>query len=208
MVDRLAGDVVVAHDSLLPRFRGFAPLATAMITGEKETGVTYLRVGDSVDNGDILWQARVPIGNDDTIQSLIDKLSPLYARGAHLYFSESFNDAQPQDDSKATFSIWRDSTDYRIDWTHDADIIERTVRALGPPYLGAQTTVDGTTIVISRASVQPDVKFAIRQPGKVWSIDELGRPSVVCGTGVLRIDQAAQEGKSLLPFRKLRVRFE
>ncbi len=208
IVDSLEGRVIVAHDSLLPKYRGFAPLATALIAGESETGVTYLRVGESVDNGLILWQRRVPIEADDTIARLIKKVTPLYAAGARLFFENALGDGTPQDESLATYSIWRDKLDYVIDWTQDAKTIERTVRAVGPPYLGARTTYEQKTLIIQKATVLADVKFAIRQPGKVWSLDDQGRPTVVCGQGLLRIDEAACDGVSQIPFSNLRVRFE
>jgi methionyl-tRNA formyltransferase len=206
-VGRLRGHVTIAHDALLPRLRGFAPLSTAIITGETETGVSYLRAGNGVVNGDILWQDSVSIEPHDTVSSLTDKLLPLYERGADLYFSGSLLNGSRQDESQATYSIWRDEADLRIDWSLDSQTIERTIRALGSPYLGARTTLFGETIVIQRGTVIPDVKFAIRQPGKVWLIDE-GRPVVVCGQGLLRIDEAMQGKTSLLPLKTLRVRFQ
>src|SRR5262249_2153804 len=69
-IRHLGGEVIIAHDSLLPRLRGFAPLPTALIIGEKETGVTFLRVGKGVDDGDILWQRRITIDPHDTIARL------------------------------------------------------------------------------------------------------------------------------------------
>jgi methionyl-tRNA formyltransferase len=203
----LGGEVVIAHDSLLPKYRGFAPLVTAMIAGESETGVTFLRAGRSVDDGDVLWQGRAPIGAGDTISDMIDKLVPLYVEGACRYLRGELAEGRPQDERAATYSIWRDAEDYRIDWTEDADRIERTIRALGPPYPGAQATLDGRAVVVRRAEVVADLPFAIRQPGKVWSLDAQGRPTVVCGSGLLKVLDATADGESILPLKALRLRF-
>jgi methionyl-tRNA formyltransferase len=207
IVSALEGNVVVAHDALLPKYRGFAPLATAMIAGDSQTGVTFLRVGDKVDNGPILWQGAITIEATDTIKSLIQKLVPLYIRGVELFLEQELREGTQQDESQATYSIWRDEADYAIEWELDSERIERTIRALGPPYLGARTRSGTDTVVIHRASVQPDITFAIRQPGKIWHIDEKGRPTVVCGRGLLRIDEARRGNKNFLPVRKLRGRF-
>lgn len=208
-IRHLGGEVVIAHDSLLPRLRGFAPLPTALIAGDSCTGVTYLRVGRSVDDGDILWQGSVDIAPGDTIARLIDKVSPLYREGVRRYLRGELVQGVAQDESQATYSIWRDEQDYRIDWSDDAATIERTVRALGPPYQGARCTLAGQEVVLHRAEVLPDQPFALRQPGKVWSLDAVGRPTVICGRGLLRILDAtlAKESQSLLPLKSLRLRF-
>jgi methionyl-tRNA formyltransferase len=207
VVSSLHGNVIVAHDSLLPKFRGFAPLATAMIVGERRTGVTFLQVGRAIDDGPVLWQEHVSIESTDTIQVLIEKLIPLYKQGAEMYFEQAFGAGRPQDESLATYSLWRDEADYEIDWSLEAERIERTIRALGTPYAGARTRLAGDCIVIHRATLRADLPFAIRQPGKVWELDELGRPTVVCGRGLLRIDEATCHGTNWLPLKKLRGRF-
>ena len=206
-LEYLDGRAVIAHDSLLPKLRGFAPLPTALIIGEKWTGVTFLRAGHGVDVGQILWQDRVPVGERDTISDLIDKVTPLYIEGARRFLLGELTATIPQDDSLATYSIWRDEIDYRLDWSEDSARIERTIRALGPPYLGARSTLAGEVVVIQRAEEVSDLNFAIRQPGKIWALDKAGRPTVVCGRGMLKISSVSRNGHSILPFTKLRHRF-
>ena len=207
VMDAVDGEVIVAHDSLLPRLRGFAPLPTAIIAGETETGVTYLRASQGVDDGRVLWQRGVPISPDDTIESLTEKILPLYAEGIQCYLEGAWAEGTAQDESAATYSIWRDELDYRIDWSLDASVIERSVRALGPPYLGAQCVLRDDLVTIQKATVLDDLSFAIRQPGKVWALDEQGRPLIVCGRGLLRIDAATIDGTSIVPMKSLRNRF-
>jgi methionyl-tRNA formyltransferase len=200
--------LVIAHDSLLPKLRGFAPLPTAIICGHSETGVTFLLPGDDVDDGPILWQKSVSIDPHDTIHNLIQKLIPLYQEGTRLFLTGGFGEPMPQDHRNATYSIWRDEEDYRIDWNWDASRILRTVRALGFPYLGAQTLLDNEIFIVRRAEEVEDVKFEIRQPGKVWKIDQSGCPIVVCGRGMIKITELAnKDGQSALPLKRLRIRF-
>ncbi len=200
--------VIVAHDSLLPKLRGFSPLITALLIGAEETGVTFFRAGRSVDDGDVLWQGAVKIAPDETHASLIDKVTPLYEEGAVAFYRGELREAWPQDEAAATYSIWRDLEDHRLDWGAAAEEIERAVRAMGAPYLGARTTLAGETVVLRAAEVVPDLTFAIRQPGKIWSLDA-GRPTVVCGRGMLRITALeAADGRDLLPLRRLKARFQ
>lgn len=207
-IDHLRGEVLIAHDALLPKFRGFAPLPTALIVGEKRTGVTFLRPGRGIDDGGILWQGVVDIGPLDTISTLIDKVCPLYREGARHYLRGNLVKVTPQDETAATYSLWRDELDYELDWSLDADRLERSVRALGPPYLGARTTLAGNVIVLRSARVVDDVRFEIRQPGKIWCLDEKGRPTVVCGRGMLKITSAVTlDGGDVLPLKSLRQRF-
>jgi methionyl-tRNA formyltransferase len=206
VVKHLEGRVFVAHDSLLPKLRGFAPLPTALLTGEKRTGVTFLRVGEGVDDGDILWQQDVAIEAGDTIGDLIRRITPLYRDGTEQLLRGELRESRRQDPAEATYSIWRDELDYEIDWEDSAEMIELAVRALGEPYLGARTRWRDKTMVIHQAELVDDVCFAIRQPGKVWQLDAEGRPTVVCGEGLLRVLQATVDGKTILPMRSLRVR--
>jgi len=204
------GNVVVAHDSLLPKYRGFAPLPSALINGEPEVGVTYLFAADEVDAGDILYQDRIQVTADDRIADLIERVVPLYTNGAVEVLRAlllGVVDRTPQDHSQATFSIWRDEQDLLIDWTQPASRIERSVRALGPPYLGARTRLGNATVTLRQVSVTDDVDFEIRQPGKVWALTPRGEPQVVCGTGLLTIEEADVDGRPLVPMDRLRIRF-
>jgi methionyl-tRNA formyltransferase len=207
VIQRLEGQVFIAHDSLLPRYRGFAPVVTAILAGDCETGVTFLRAGSGIDDGDIFFQKAVPIHDDDAVNDVYARLIPVYIEGALRFVHGGFREACRQDESRATYSIWRDDLDYCIDWTCSAKQIERLIRALGAPYPGAQTTLGGNVVVLKRARVVDDVTFAIRQPGKIWSVSEEGLPTVVCGEGMLQIVQASSGQASVIPLTRLRQRF-
>jgi len=206
-VAHLQGNAIAAHDSLLPHLRGFAPLPTALIIGDPHVGVTFLRIGKRADDGDIVWQDAIDVRPADTIGELIHRTVPLYRAGAERFLRGDIPIGIPQDESRATYSIWRDELDYWIDWQTDAAWIERSIRALGDPYLGVRTRLHNSTVVLHRAEVVADTTFAIRQPGKVWSLDDHGCPTVVCGRGMLKILAATCDGQSVLPLSSLRVRF-
>ena len=206
----LKGRVIVTHDSLLPKYRGFAPLASALINGETKTGVTIMMAGNEVDSGDIIYQKIINIDKNDTINDLIKKSIPLFTEGV----IESLNNLMSgkikkikQKNSEATYSIWRDEEDLWIDWDETSETINNKIRAMGNPYLGARTRMKDKIVIIKKAEIVDDIFFEIRQPGKVWKLSEVGMPFVVCGKGVLMITEAEVEKKSLVPLKKLRVRF-
>ena len=204
--------LIVFHDSLLPRYRGFAPLPTALINGDEEVGVTALFGADEYDRGDIIAQRKLPIQYPVKIQAVVDGVAALYAELAveliEAILAGSRLPACPQDEAAATYSPWRDEEDYHIDWSHDAAAIKRFIDAVGYPYLGAFSNLDGAPARILDAVVETDVKIEQRVPGKVMFVRD-GLPIVACGTGMLRLLDVRDETgtESLLPLRKFRTRF-
>jgi methionyl-tRNA formyltransferase len=126
---------VNVHASLLPRYRGAAPIAWAILKGEKVTGVTTMVMDEGMDTGDILLQTEVPIGDEETCENLHDRLASL---GAQL-LSKTLGKmkagdirAIPQDHSKATYAPPLKKKDGQIDWRKGAAEIDRQVRAFNP----------------------------------------------------------------------------
>jgi methionyl-tRNA formyltransferase len=144
------------HASLLPRYRGGAPLVWAMINGEMEAGVTMFHLSDGVDDGDIVGQRRFAIEPRDTIADLLEK-----AERASLELTEELVPAfaagtaprLPQDHGLATHVPQRSPADGRIDWTWDAPRIDRFIRAQTKPYPGAFTDLEGKRVRIWAAEV-------------------------------------------------------
>jgi methionyl-tRNA formyltransferase len=204
-------DVVVFHDSLLPRYRGFAPTATALIKGDTEIGVTAISPCEAVDEGPIFGQKLTTITYPMKIKdalSLQAKLMGELAIELIGQWRKGILSYAPQHSDRATFSIWRDEHDYEIDWSMSATEIQRFVDAVGYPYRGARTTVGGmATIRVHDVSVVSDLAFEIRNVGKVWRLDD-GRPTVICGSGLLRIDHCTTESGLTYRFDRLRVRLE
>lgn len=211
LLDSDSSRVIVMHDSLLPRNRGFNPLVTALINGDTEIGVTALYASAEYDKGDIIGQSRstitYPITISEAINVIVKDYSTLAVEIADGLSLGQDLAATPQSEDGASYSLWRDELDYFIDWAASAVTIRRTVDALGPPYMGAASIVDGTIVRVAKAEALEDVVVENRTPGKVIFIQE-SKPVVVCGTGLLRIDELLDEsGATVLPLRSFRSRF-
>ena len=114
----------------------------------------------------------------------------------------------PQDESQASFSVWRDEEDYRINWSWPADEIVHFVNCLSYPYKGASTICNGEIIRVLHAESVFDVKIANRDVGKVLFVKNQ-KPVVICGSGLLRIIAATDdEGRNVLPFKNFRSRLK
>jgi methionyl-tRNA formyltransferase len=111
-----------------------------------------------------------------------------------------------QDETKATYSLWRDNFDYFIDWRQPAQVVLAHIRAVGFPYDGAKAVLGRSILTITAAQIGPDMNFAVRDPGKLWTIRD-GRPLVVCGTGTLWIESARTSDGAPFEFKKVRSRF-
>ena len=209
LLSQITSSTVVFHDSLLPRYRGFAPTVTALMNGDREIGVTALQPNDSVDEGPIITQRSLPISYPIKIEAALMLQASLMTDLAIDIVDQWRRDqlsGTPQQENHATYSIWRDEEDYEIDWSSDAQAIERFVDAVGYPYAGARTTVGGIeTIRILEVSVVSDMRFEIRDAGKIWKLDD-GRPIIVCGAGMVRIEKWRPENGTEFAFQRLRTR--
>jgi methionyl-tRNA formyltransferase len=186
------------HDSLLPEYRGFAPLNWAIINGEDHTGVTLFQVGESMDAGGVVAQRRVPIEPRDTAPSVYERVCqatvdliletyPLLASGAAV--------AVPQSEAGATFACSRTPADGLIDWTMSTKAIYDQVRGLTYPYPGAYTALDGRKLTIWRVEPVETIRVVGRIPGRVTAIDRAaGYVDVLTGDGVLRIHDVELAG--------------
>lgn len=212
LIDHPAEKLIVFHDSLLPKYRGFAPLVNALINHEGTIGVTALFGAAEYDRGDIIQQSSVPISYPITIADAISSVNNCYVQlGKSIMqtFAEGAPlSARPQAHDQASYSLWRDDEDYQIDWNLPASKIRRIIDAVGTPYKGAYCLVDNVPARILAAQELNDVQIENRTAGKVIFMEE-GLPVVVCGKGLLKItDLVADDGlQSLLPLSKFRVRF-
>src|SRR6267143_7152663 len=142
------------HFSLLPKYRGAAPVNWAIVNGEKETGVTTMRIVEELDAGPLLLQSATRIGESETAPELMKRLAET---GADL-LSETLKDIEqlelkPQRNEDATFAPILKREDGRIDWTMDAATIERRVRGF-QPWPNAHTTLNSRRLIIRRASTE------------------------------------------------------
>jgi methionyl-tRNA formyltransferase len=204
--------LIVLHDSLLPKYRGFAPLVNALINKENKVGVTALFSTEEYDTGDIVFQSSIDVLYPIKIQNLINQIAVLYTQITLKIFEQliSGNEliSKKQNELEATYSLWRDENDYLIDWALDAETILTFVNAVGFPYLSASTYCNNQKIRIIDVEIEEDVKVVNRVPGKVIFVREGMFPVIVCGRGLIKIKQAFIDGtnENALPFKKFRTR--
>ncbi|MBU3134095.1 hypothetical protein KPL40_16835 [Clostridium gasigenes] len=205
--------LIVLHDSILPRYRGFAPLVNSIINGEEYLGVTALFASEEYDRGDIINQKTVKIEYPIKINDAIDKVSDLYEEIVIEVSKQIINKGEfhieKQAESRATYSLWRDKDDYFINWNDSSERIKRFIDALGYPYDGAKCMIKNNEITIEDVTIINDVKIENRHIGKVIFFDN-GKPVIVCAKGLIRIDVAkySESQKSIFPLNKFRIRFE
>ncbi|MCA1060853.1 hypothetical protein LCL96_18215 [Rossellomorea aquimaris] len=205
-------NLIVMHDSLLPKYRGFSPLVNMLINGEKEIGVTALFASKNYDEGNIIMQKKVSISYPIKIQDAIMKVSYLYIDLVISIYELLINNNKlisiPQDHNQATYSLWRDEEDYMLDWTKSSSTLKRTIDAVSFPFSGAKAYLNNKIISIVDAVEVEDVVIENRDIGKVLFISN-GHPVVVCGKGLLKIIEAYDSNKkSVLPLKNFRSRFE
>ena len=195
------------HASLLPAWRGAAPIQAAIRAGQTETGVTIMRMVVRLDAGPILLQVPTPIAHDETYGELQLRLSELGALA--LIEALSLIDIgqiveRPQDESLATFAPKIERDDARIDWTHPAAAIAGAVRAFDPKP-GALTTLHGVEMKLfgARAATLDIAAGQLFPPGgTVLAIDDAGA-LVACGDGVVRITDGQLAGKRRVSLSEL-----
>jgi methionyl-tRNA formyltransferase len=182
------------HASLLPRYRGAAPISAAIAAGDDETGVTIMQMDEGLDTGPIVSQARQPIGPEDTTGTLTAALAQL---GAQLLIETlpgwlaGSVEATPQDEAQATHCRMLTKEDGEIDWNAPATALDRQVRA-SDPWPGAYTTWHGRRLKVVRARPRPGWRGA-GQPGQVIELERgIG---VATGEGALELIEVQLAGK-------------
>ena len=182
------------HASLLPRWRGAAPIQRAILAGDDETGVTIMQVNEGLDTGPILSVGRVPVAADATAESLHDALAEIGARlmvEALDGVAAGTLTATPQPEAGAIYARKLDREEGRLDWTRPAADLERAVRALNP-WPGVWLEYRGERIRVLAAEVAAEVAGAAAAPGTV--IDD--RLTIACAVGALRPLRVQRAGKA------------
>ena len=203
-------ELLVFHDSLLPKYRGFNPLVTALINGDEEIGVTVLKGVRGYDEGPIALQKQIRIQYPIKINEAIGEIAEVYADLLNQTFNSICSNElsfKEQERDSVTYSLWRDNEDYRIDWGEDANGIKRFIDAVGYPYQGAQCTLGEKTLHIFDSEVAPDLDISNREPGKVIFKDDSGF-TIVCGSGLLKIKEFYDETGSIVQLSSFRLRFK
>lgn len=204
--------LIILHDSLLPKYRGFAPLVNMLINHESKVGVTALFANGEFDRGDIIAQKSIDVHYPIRIHEAIERVSKLYGELVLELLSKMSSgveiSAKPQNESEATYSLWRNEDDYAIDWNKDSAYIQQFIYSVGFPFSGASSCYEGAKYRFWDCEVVEDVKIENRCPGKVLFMKE-GCPIIVCGKGLLKITQLeTEDGQSCLPLKKFRMWFK
>jgi len=176
------------HASLLPRWRGAAPIHRAIMAGDTETGVCIMQMEAGLDTGPVLLRHTTPIADTDTTGTLHDRLSTMGARAiTEALATLDTLTADPQPDQGVTYAEKIDKAEAQIDWTQPADTVARQIRGLSP-FPGAWTTLDGQRLKLLNA--QTVSRSAA--PGTILD-DTL---TIACGTGAIRPTRLQRAGKS------------
>jgi len=184
------------HASLLPRWRGAAPIQRALLAGDRDTGVSIMQMDSGLDTGPVLMQERIPILEDDTAGTLHDRLAELGAKlivRALDAIEAGGVRATPQPAEGVTYAAKLDKREARVDWRENALAVNRRVRALNPSP-GADARTRGVGLKIWRCAAAA----GRGAPGEILRVDT-GGLRVACGEGVLVVTELQRSGGKRLP---------
>lgn len=191
------------HASLLPRWRGAAPIQRAILAGDRETGVSIMRMEAGLDTGAVYLEKRVSITQTDTAGSLHDRLAGEGARALLQVLRDMEQDraiSTPQPPEGVTYAAKIEKAEALIDWSQSAVFLDRKVRAFNP-WPVAETRLQGEQLRIYRSSV---VEFAMKasEPGAIVAVHD-NSILVACGEGVLSLAEVQRPGRKPVAARDL-----
>jgi methionyl-tRNA formyltransferase len=183
------------HASLLPRWRGAAPIQRAILAGDMETGITIMQMDEGLDTGAMLLKLPCAISASDTSQTLHDKLAKLGAEAIIETLGKiNMLYGVAQDATLATYAAKISKSEARLDWTQSAIQLERAIRAYNP-VPGAYSSLNGTTIKIWQGSISEEDQG---EPGTVLMINKYNI-QVACGQGALNLEVLQRPNGKALP---------
>ncbi|MBN1409599.1 MAG: methionyl-tRNA formyltransferase [Spirochaetales bacterium] len=193
------------HPSLLPLFRGPAPIPAAILSGEKETGVTIQRLGLKMDSGEVLLQEKRPLDGSETTGSLTAEFAETGARMLVSVLGNILNSrdmqAMQQDEGKATFCRLINKEEGKIDWSMPAGRIERMIRAY-TPWPHAYTSWNDKIILLLEAEIYKiEKKSETASPGEVFGIDKGHGILINTGEGVLCVKRLQVMTKKAMDYK-------
>lgn len=195
------------HASLLPRWRGAAPIQRAILAGDSETGVTIMQMDRGLDTGAMLYCVKTPISDDDTASSLHDRLATLGADAlleTLRRIQAGSVQALPQQDELATYADKMNKAEAQLDWQRSALELDRQVRAFNP-WPVAETQWQGKRLRVWQAyplANGPAVQAPETEPGRIIAVQKEGL-DVMTGNGILRLTKIQLPGKKALPVQDI-----
>ncbi|MBK0003006.1 MULTISPECIES: methionyl-tRNA formyltransferase [Erwiniaceae] len=190
------------HGSLLPRWRGAAPIQRSLWAGDADTGVTIMQMDVGLDTGDMLYKLSCPIEASDTSATLYDKLADLGPAGmltTLTQLAEGSATPEVQNEELVSYAEKLSKEEARLDWSLSAAQLERCIRAFNP-WPVSYFIIDEQPVKVWKASVLPAVNN--RQPGEILQADKLGI-QVVTADGVLNIEELQPAGKKAMKAQDL-----
>ncbi len=190
-----------AHASILPKYRGAAPIQRAIMDGETETGVTAMYMAEGLDTGDMILCEKVEITDTDNFGTVHDKLcvagGAALCRVAEILASGKALPREVQDDSLSTYAAKITADDYTVDFTEDAAAVSRRIRGLSPVPLCRCKMPDGKGLKLVSAVVSDAEVPADAVPGQVIAVSDKGQGEIVvaCAGGAVAITEVRPEGK-------------
>ena len=192
------------HASLLPRWRGAAPIQRAIEAGDRETGVSIMRMELGLDAGPVFNTLKIDITETDTSQSLHDSLAKLGAKGVCKTLSALASDpkllATPQNDALSNYAKKISKAEAELDWSKSARSLQQQIRAF-IPWPGSQTQHGQTRVRVWQASAIDQSSVAM--PGTITGISDLG-VEVACSEGVLRLEKLQRDGSKPMDYSVFR----
>ncbi len=184
------------HGSLLPRWRGAAPIQRALLAGDAETGVCIMQMEAGLDTGPVLLRGALPIAATDTTASLHDRLAELGARLCVEALGQLPLPAEPQPGEGVTYAHKIEKAEAVIDWTKSAAELDRHIRAFNP-FPGAQALFGGQTVKLWQAT-------PVAGSGPVGSVLAVDKKQIViaCGEGALAVSELQKAGGKRLPVQQ------
>lgn len=199
LLDLAPRGAINLHASLLPRYRGAAPVAWAILSGETETGATTMLISERMDAGAVLLQSRCPVGPEDTAETLTSRISdlgaPLLTKTIDLWQANAVT-PQPQDETGVTYAPKLKKHDGLIDWNKPADYISRQIRAF-QPWPGCYSYLDGALVKFHHAHASNE--RAGMEPGSILRLAE-NFILIACGESTtLQVLDLQPQNRHILP---------
>ena len=187
------------HASLLPRWRGAAPIQRAVLAGDAETGVAIMQMEEGLDTGPVFRVARTPIGPEETSAELFERLAPLGGELLAEFLMElpDVPPPTPQDASQMTLAPILRKEEGLVDWTGSVDHVVNHVRGMDP-WPAAFTGREGGLVKLYRAGRSERARPEGAAPGEVIGVDRAGL-HVACGDGVVRVAEVQAAGAKRMP---------
>ncbi|MCA9348755.1 methionyl-tRNA formyltransferase [Candidatus Saccharibacteria bacterium] len=197
VINHFKHGIINIHPSLLPKYRGTTPIETAILNGDKETGVSIMKLTSGMDSGPIFAQAIQILTGKESKAQLTDSLDSL---GATLLINvlpgifDGSIKATPQSESRASYTKMLTKEDSRLDFSKSAEQLEREIRALAE-WPGSKTTINGTEVTITSAYGVPSNDQS-KKAGEYWIVEEANLLAIETGSGYLCVQTLKPVGRS------------